>query len=142
AELVNGHGRALLRVRLEPGQRPGSLFAPMHWSDQFAARGRIDALVPAHVDPHSGQPELKHAAVALRRFDVRWQGVLLSELPLALPRSDYWAALPVAGGWLYWLAGAGELADARRQLLALLPGEPELLFDDGARRGLRCAWLE
>jgi assimilatory nitrate reductase catalytic subunit len=32
-------------------QRPGQLFVPMHWTDQFASNGRIDALVTAKVDP-------------------------------------------------------------------------------------------
>src|SRR5690606_16307796 len=91
-ELFNKHGSALLRVRVEEGQQRGSLFVPMHWNDQFAARARIDALVTANVDPYSGQPELKHARVAMRRVDVQWQGLLLSRARLALARADYWAA--------------------------------------------------
>jgi assimilatory nitrate reductase catalytic subunit len=141
-ELHNSHGSALLKLRIEEGQRRGSLFAPMHWNDQFAARARVDALVTAHVDPHSGQPELKHARVAARRFDVRWHGLLVSREPLPLPRDLYWAGFPASGGWVYWLAGGEPLVDAQQRLAALLPGEPELLFDDIAHHGIRCGWLQ
>ena len=51
-------------------QRRGSLFAPMHWTDQYASLARVDALASSAVDPVSGQPELKFIAVvgeALRR---------------------------------------------------------------------------
>lgn len=141
-ELSNRHGSALLRLRVEPGQRRGSLFAPMHWNDQFAARARVDVLVTAHVDPHSGQPELKHAPVAAKKVAVNWHGVVLSEKQLPLPRDSYWAGFPVAGGWLYWLAGADDLPTAQQRLQGLLPGEPDLLFDDLEHHGVRCGWLE
>lgn len=142
AEISNRHGKAWLRVRLEPGQRRGSLFVPMHWSDQFAARARVDALVEANYDPHSGQPELKHASVALRPMPTRWRGLLLSLTPLALSRNHYWAAVPVAGGWLYWLAGDEDMGAVRQRLLALLPGEPTLQFLGLDNNELRCAWTD
>lgn len=141
AELHNRHGRAWLRVRVEPGQRPGSLFAPMHWSDRFAARARVDALVPAAVDPVSGQPELKHARVALRPLPLRWRGLLVSAVEPALPRDDYWAAAPIAGGWVYWLAGCGDWREAQAALMALLPGAAQLQFVDDERCAARCAWF-
>jgi assimilatory nitrate reductase catalytic subunit len=142
AEISNRHGKAWLRVRIEPGQRRGSLFAPMHWNDRFASRAKVDALVTAHVDPHSGQPELKHATVAVRAVPSRWRALLLSRLPLELPRSHYWAGMPVAGGWVYWLAGESEFADGRAQLLSLLPDEESLQFIDEAQSEVRKAWLE
>lgn len=141
AEITNRHGKAWLRVRIEPGQQRGSLFAPMHWNDRFAARAKVDALVTANVDPHSGQPELKHAAVAVRALPSRWRALLLSRAPLELSRSHYWAGVPVADGWVYWLAGESTFAEAREQLLALLPGEATLHFIDDAQGELRKAWV-
>jgi assimilatory nitrate reductase catalytic subunit len=141
-ELRNTHGSALLRARVDAGQQRGSLFVPMHWSDQFAARACIDALVTAHVDPFSGQPELKHARVALRRVDVRWHGLLLSCERLSLPRDDYWACVPVAGGWVYWLAGRGEIQAIEQTLRACLPGEESLQFVDADQSDRRHAWIE
>ncbi len=141
-ELKNRHGSALLRARIEEGQRQGSLFVPMHWSDQFAAKARIDALVTAHVDPHSGQPELKHARVTLQRVHSEWQGLLLSTERLPLPRDSYWAGVPVAGGWAYWLAGATAIQEAEQQLRALVPGEESLQFIDADTHDRRHAWIE
>jgi len=141
AEVSNRHGKAWLRVRIEPGQLRGSLFAPMHWNDRFASRAKVDALVTANTDPHSGQPELKHATVAVRGVPSRWRAVLLSDTPLPLSREHYWAGVPVAGGWVYWLAGESEFAAASEQLLALLPGEASLQFVDESQAELRKAWL-
>jgi len=141
-ELTNTHGVALLRARIESGQQRGSVFAPMHWNDQFAAKARVDALVAAHVDPFSGQPELKHARVALRKVDVQWQGLLLTTERPTLARDDYWAGVPVAGGWAYWMAGCSSLLDAEAQLRALLPGEESLQFIDAEDSDRRHAWLD
>jgi assimilatory nitrate reductase catalytic subunit len=129
-------------VRSEDGQRRGSLFVPMHWNDQFAAKARIDALVTAHVDPISGQPELKHARVSLQRVHTEWQGLLLSTTRLPLPRDAYWAGVPVAGGWAYWLAGADDIQIAEARLRALIPGEESLQFVDDDTHDRRHAWID
>ncbi len=142
AEIANRHAKAWLRVRIDPGQRRGSLFVPMHWSDQFAARARVDALVTANYDPHSGQPELKHASVSVRPLQSRWRGLLICRQPLPLSREHYWAGVPIANGWLYWLAGSDDFDLAAERLLALLPGDAALQFVGAERKELRCAWLE
>ncbi|MGO8918254.1 MAG: molybdopterin oxidoreductase family protein [Stellaceae bacterium] len=50
AEVQSEHGRAVLRVAATERQRRGSLFAPMHWTDQYASQARIDApLISARV---------------------------------------------------------------------------------------------
>lgn len=141
-ELNNRHGAALLRARIEEGQRRGSLFVPMHWNDQFAAKARVDALVTAHVDPHSGQPELKHAKVSLRRVHTEWQGLLLSTERLPLARDHYWAGVPVAGGWAYWLSGSTSIQRAETQLRKLIGGEESLQFIDAEHADRRHAWIE
>lgn len=146
AEVYNTHGSAWLRVRIEPAQRRGSLFAPIHWSDRFAARAAIDRLVPAVADPHSGQPELKHAAVAVRPLPVKWRATLIARVELPLARDFYWARMPIERGWLYWLAGAGEFAAAQETVLAALQAggidaaEPTLQF--AAERESRLAWID
>ena len=51
------------RPRPRPRHRPradrAAIFVPMHWSGEFASQARVDALVPAATDPHSGQPALQ-----------------------------------------------------------------------------------
>ena len=74
AKITSPHGSAVVRVLVTDRQRVGSLFVPMHWTDQFASSARIDALVGALTDPISGQPELKAAPVAIDRFEAAWYG--------------------------------------------------------------------
>ncbi|MGO9444676.1 MAG: molybdopterin oxidoreductase family protein, partial [Thiobacillaceae bacterium] len=64
ARLHNGNGEMLARVHESRGQQIGSLFAPIHWNDQFTGQGRVDALIHAVTDPISGQPEFKQTPVA------------------------------------------------------------------------------
>lgn len=61
-------GRMLGRVWVDPDQRPGSVFVPMHWSDAQSRRARADAVVNPALDPVSGQPEFKHTPVRLDAF--------------------------------------------------------------------------
>ena len=71
ADLVRvstGLGAILVRALLTPRQQVGSIFVPMHWTDQFASRARVDALVPALTDPISGQPASKNIPVRIERF--------------------------------------------------------------------------
>src|SRR5262249_27005733 len=63
ARLENDHGSVVMRISLDEGVRPGDVFAPMHWTDQFTSSGPIDRLVHAVTDPVSGQPDLKGSKV-------------------------------------------------------------------------------
>ena len=67
AEVTSAWGRAALRVHLSTSLRQGEAFAPMHWTAQLSRAGRINAAVNPAVDPISGQPELKHTPVEIRR---------------------------------------------------------------------------
>lgn len=139
-EVSNERGQLLLRARFDAGQQRGCVFAPIHWSDQFAARAKVDVLVEPVTDPHSGQPELKQSPVALRRWPVRWQALLVCRQGLSLDRGDYWAGFPIEGGWLYRLAGIDSPPLARDRMLALLPGDADMHFADENTGELRCAW--
>ncbi|WP_428698105.1 molybdopterin-dependent oxidoreductase [Stappia sp.] len=122
--LESPHGRVLLRALVSDRAREGSVFVPMHWSDQFAAAGRVDALVGPETDPVSGQPGSKFTPVALRPFVAGWYGfAVLRERPEKID-TDYWAIAPVEGGWRVELAGRGEgTADALFRVLAASSGE-------------------
>ncbi len=95
----------MLRVVVTERQRRGSLFAPMHWTDQYSALARVNALVPAVVDPVSGQPELKIAAVSATRYAANWYGFAVSRRSIATKGADYFAIAPVRAGWRAELAG-------------------------------------
>jgi assimilatory nitrate reductase catalytic subunit len=98
------HGRAVVRAEVTPSQRRGSVFVPMHWTGQYSAAGRIDAVVNAHTDPVSGQPELKFTPVRLRPFMAAWHGFAVTASRPAALSAAYWTVAPVKDGWRVELA--------------------------------------
>ena len=97
-------GAVLVRALVSDRQSRGSVFVPMHWTDQFAASARIDRLVPAITDPHSGQPASKCVPVKIERFAAKtYSFAVLSERPNALT-APYWALARCAGGFRLELA--------------------------------------
>ena len=104
----------LVRALLSARQLPGTVFVPMHWTDQFAARARVDTLVPALTDRHSGQPASKHVPVSIERFAAAKFGfAVLRERPRTITAA-YWALARCEGGWRLELA----LAEGDRDSLA------------------------
>ena len=47
ARIESAEGWAVMRAALDDGVRPGEVFAPMHWTDQFASSGPIGKVVHA-----------------------------------------------------------------------------------------------
>lgn len=112
ASLVNiksPHGSILLRALITDRTQGGSIFVPMHWTDQFAANARVDKLVTADVDPFSGQPALKTSKVQISPFTAELYGfAVCREEPknIDLP---YWAKAKCEGGWrIEFATGAGQ----------------------------------
>ena len=135
-QLSNAQGRCVLRALISASAAPGQLFAPMHWTGETASAARIDVLVPGIVDPISGQPESKAAAVAAQLYAAQWFGFAVSATPLQ-PQSEYWARARVQGGWRMELAGLTTPEDwvqYARQLFALPEAEAATVID--AKRGL------
>ena len=112
----NRHGSAVLRALVTDRQRRGHLFVPMHWTDQFASNARVDALVPAKVDPVSHQPALKMAQAHAEPFQTTIYGFFVARSRPVLTGIDYWAIAQAAGGvrgeialarepaeWLAWI---------------------------------------
>ena len=105
AKVVSQWGHLLARVHITENQQPGHLFIPMHWTDQYARRSGVGALVNPVVDPLSKQPESKHTPVHISAFPAAWQGFLLSRKEVALPDMAYWVKVNTAYGYHYLLAG-------------------------------------
>ena len=118
AEVTSDWGRAALRVHLTDSLRAGEVFAPMHWTAQVSRAGAINAAVNPAVDPISGQPELKHTPVEIRRLDMHWHGTILARRPVMLPEITYWARARGAGFHTYLLAGEQPLGVAQQALSA------------------------
>ncbi|MBI3517525.1 MAG: molybdopterin-dependent oxidoreductase [Proteobacteria bacterium] len=127
ARVASRHGATVMPVCLSPEQRPGEVFAPMHWTDRFTSAGPIDRVVGAATDPVSGQPELKATPVRVTPVVPRWHGLLMrgSDRP---PQGEfYWARVPVERGHAFTLAGWQTLpagSSAAAWIAALLDTEP------------------
>jgi len=98
-------GSMIARVQITDSQLPGNLFVPMHWTGQYANRGRMGALVNAVVDPLSNQPESKHTPVRIKAYQPAWQGFILSRRELSMTAPDYWVKIKGEQSYRYELAG-------------------------------------
>jgi len=108
ASLCTDWGRATLRAIVTDRQRPGALFAPMHWNNQFAGHARIGALANPAVCPISGEPEFKHTPARIAPFRAAWHGFIYAARGLRMARCegiDYWAKVPGERFVRYEIAG-------------------------------------
>lgn len=147
ARVESPHGWALLRVGIDDGQRRGEVFAPMHWTERFASRARIDALVGANTDPISGQPELKYTPVSVMPFAAVWEGFAVGEVPLSIPETAYHAIAPLRTGHRAELAGDVPIEDwdafAAALFAAPKDASSEVLTYRDVRSGqFRCAVVQ
>ena len=144
AQVETGWGRMIARVTVTNDQRPGDIFVPFHWNDQFAAKGRADALVAPVTDPVSGQPESKATPARVTPFAPQWHGFLLSSAPVpgSLKQVDYWVQANGAAFSRYELAGLREPQDWEgwaRDLMATDVRDEWISYCDSARKQYRFA---
>jgi assimilatory nitrate reductase catalytic subunit len=138
ADIVRLHsaqGEVLLRALVASRQLQGSIFAPMHWNDQFASRARIDVLVPAVTDPISGQPASKNVAVRVEKFPAAFFGFAVMRQRPARVEAEYWALARCAEGWRLELALAqevGDWSDYARKLFAVGQDAAIVAYRDSA----------
>jgi assimilatory nitrate reductase catalytic subunit len=136
-ELQSARGRMLARALVTERQRRGSVFTPLHWTDQYASLGRVDALMLPNVDAVSGQPELKFTPVALRPAAMAWHGfAVLAEKPAEIA-ADYWALAPAPHGWRVELAGVDAPVDWVAYAAALFGASDDMLAYGDAAPGHR-----
>ncbi|POF31602.1 nitrate reductase [Roseibium marinum] len=141
-EVKSPHGSVIVRALLTPRVRKGEVYVPMHWTDQFASRARIDAVVAPETDPHSGQPGSKFTPVAVSRVSMAWFGfAVLRERPSEI-RADYWAIAPIEGG--YRLEFAGRIKPDFQTVSASLGsfGDDRICIEDAAERLSRQAYWD
>jgi assimilatory nitrate reductase catalytic subunit len=83
---------------ISEGQRRGSLFAPIHWSDETASSGRVGEMVTPATDPFSGQPEAKATPAAISAADFKFHGFALTRERIALPTETWWSRVAIGSG--------------------------------------------
>ncbi len=59
--------------------RSGQVFLAMHWGNQNMNGLGVNALTGSAFDPHSKQPELKHAPVQVKKLTLAWQMIAMAE---------------------------------------------------------------
>jgi assimilatory nitrate reductase catalytic subunit len=122
ARLDSPHGAASLRIQLDDGLPRGSVFAPFHWNDATSGLARVDAVAQAHVDPVSGQPELKATPVRLTPLSMASEGFLISRERITLPEWLQHTRITIPGGEALLFASTRS-AEAVHALLANHLGE-------------------
>ncbi len=123
AQVSSAHGSCVLQVRLSDGQQPGTLFAPIHWSDANSSSARVGELVVSRTDPYSGQPDAKATQAAIAPVEFRMRGFALMRQPVALPQDTWWARIAVRGGVGYRFATNLNPRAWREHLAGVLAGE-------------------
>ncbi|MDZ7601619.1 MAG: molybdopterin-dependent oxidoreductase [Hoeflea sp.] len=136
--VTSARGEIIVRSLITERQRQGSLFVPMHWTDQWASGARVDRLVAPRVDPFSGQPALKTTSAGLTKFEGSLYGFVVSHVRPDMHLADYWAVARAREGWRAEFALAdtpAEIPGFISTLLGLDPAAPLLSFTD-PRSGL------
>jgi assimilatory nitrate reductase catalytic subunit len=139
ARLATDLGQCILKVVVSERQQRGMLFAPIHWSAENSASGRIGALVAPFTDPFSGQPENKATPVAIEAFAFTQRGFVLSRKQMAFPKGVWWARVAVTGGYGYLLASNAELATWKTFLAPQDEARHIAEYEDAARSVYRAA---
>ena len=103
-EISGPQGKSLARASITDAANQNEIFMPMHWSSSFAANSLANTMTTKSVDPISGQPALKSAAVTVKKFPAAWHGFGLS-LAEDLPVTDYCAKRPIVNGVSFECAG-------------------------------------
>jgi assimilatory nitrate reductase catalytic subunit len=154
ARISNAGGEMLARVLENREQQIGSVFAPIHWNDQFTSQGRVGALIDAVTDPISGQPEFKQTPVAVEAYAASWHGFVMTRETLTPVRPEpvevlpfdrlrangstplYWARVRSKSCWRHEIAGQEIAATVAQQLheMISLTGNWIEMKDPGATR--------
>ncbi|MDQ6952816.1 MAG: molybdopterin-dependent oxidoreductase [Mariprofundaceae bacterium] len=70
-------GQTITTVNINRDIREGVVFLPMHWGKMTAPSGGANQVTKSVVDPYSKEPEFKHSAVQIEKFEPAWRGMML-----------------------------------------------------------------
>ncbi|MGE0563433.1 MAG: molybdopterin-dependent oxidoreductase [Pseudolabrys sp.] len=140
ARVTTPHGACVLKVAIDAGQRRGSLFVPIHWSDATSSSGRVGELVNPATDPYSGQPEAKATPAAIAPVAYATRGFILAREMMTLPRETWWSRLAVDHGVGLRIASNETPASWRERLTAMFSADAEIAeYSDEPRGTYRAA---
>ena len=140
--ISTGNEAILVRALISARQRPGSIFVPMHWTDQYASKARVDTLVPAVVDAISGQPASKNISVRIERFAVSAYGFAVLDRKPENIDAAYWALAKCSAGWrleLGFADGREDWSSFANELLGASEDTETIAFHDRQSSSYRFA---
>lgn len=142
--VASAGAQIIVRALVTPRVLPGTVFVPMHWTDQTASRARVDALVAPVTDPISGQPALKGSRVSVQPFPAAWFGFAVSVARPTVAGLDYAAIAAAPGGFRLEFADAGarEPFETLATRFAAGPAAEWAVVADEASGRLRAVALE
>ena len=94
ARVVTAHGACVLKVSVSEGQRSGSLFAPIHWSDENSSSARVGDLGRARAPiriPVNRKSKATPATIAPVALPL--QGFVRTRRHLDLPAGTWWCRI-------------------------------------------------
>lgn len=152
--VASRRGRLVLPLETSDDVPSGTVFAAMHWSGQFIDSGGINETTIGAVDPHSAQPELKHAAVRIEAANLPWRLVAAKHGDILALRSAVqpllaecrYASIRIEADDLLVVSAAdaspnAEWAERLHDALGLPRGDDLLEYRDARRaREQRVAW--
>lgn len=125
ARVKTPFGAVIMRVLITDRVKQGEIFAPMHWTDQFASQARIDCLIAPETDPFSGQPALKSGDATVQKAQFACYGFMVSTHEPNIDALAYWAKAKAKEGWRMEFASTSKVDDI--QNLATILGHKEPL---------------
>jgi assimilatory nitrate reductase catalytic subunit len=146
ARISSEHGAVVMRVASTHAQRRGEIFAPMHWTREFASTGPIGSAVDANCDPVSGQPALKSTSVRVAPVASQFAGLLLRHAQATPPAGVHWVRIPLERGEMFRITGldpmpTGVALDRFASALLQVPQADIIEIVDKSRGVLRRAAL-
>lgn len=84
-KIISRRGSIILPVRISDELRSGQVFIAEHWDGELPDHGEdithgINSLTLPALDPFSGQPELKHAAVKIQKAELGWNLLMFTRM--------------------------------------------------------------
>lgn len=116
--------KVILPAKLDPDLLQNSLFAPIHWSLQWASSAGIAGLFTNARDRISGQPELKHGAVKIQKAKFKSRLTIFvkneDDIPALSNVFPYWVKIPFKQGFQVEAACDKTPADVLNELTGLI----------------------
>jgi assimilatory nitrate reductase catalytic subunit len=119
ARVSTAYGEGVFAARITEAVRMNEIFAPMHWTSEFAPQARANALVAPLYDERSGQPEFKRTPARIAPAEIAWRGFLVSRDLVDLPPALWWRRIPQEHGHLYEIAAPAEALGPQALSIAL-----------------------